>query len=966
MREVTRFLAVFSMFYLLPSPMYPARSGYVFKSSTGELIGKSRRSQPRRVVIIDIDGLSREAFSNRAVANKLPNFARIIGRYERRGEFRGFQHAVHFTNATTIFPSVTLVGHASIFTGVYPGAHGIVGNEWFDRQSGDFVNYMSLSGQIEIFGRGLANRHLKVLTLYTAASDFGKRSLVSFNQYWKGADYVERPDIKALIYFALGERLLALGFDGVLKDFVKYDQEMLEDLIEKLNSLRRNGKPLPDIITLYFAGLDAVGHLVSVSATSDYLERVIDPLIGKFLDKLQELDPEWFQHTLFFITADHGRSDVPQQNSEVMKKLKDIVEDALAKVGYDPGLEKPLGRRDVQIALNGGMAHIYIRNRERDDSWEENPRFNEDVLPAAQALVNHEKLREYIASVFVRKDGPGSGYELLPWPHSIPLTSGQIELIQKLDGNRSGDILLLLKRGFYFRRSCGTKVLAGLCSVEDFASAAGTGSNHGSIWESDLAVPLVVGGGNVVPGVSEEPVSIVNIAQTAAWYLGFTLPSAERRLPITLRDDRPPEASDLPTLLLIDTSGSMAENNKIEQARQAALDALDEIRENMRRGVSPPPIAILTFSGPCSPASTRKLLDFTTDLDRVESVLRWQLPRPSGETPSPQAVDVALNEMRAFLERQSRPTDGRIILLSDGQSTCGNVRPPGTYSRRIDIPVRRPGQSLTQTSSRVRFLTIGFDVPPGSEAERDLQYLASISGGKYFNAPDRRQLARTFQKFVRVFVPKTLGQVVTLDRNVYADFERGRQAMLQRDYQSALEAFRSFVSAEPDNPAGLFNLAQALEATDHYKGAAEYYSRYLEVAPNAPDRAEVERLIQQLRQDYVDQFTYYLGILRSDLAYLERYYQRLFRDRNEELAREFGGFVNEKARFYEELPDILEINERWLEIKARDLSDSLYTLAERIGLPTFDRDAISLLTIPIRQLEELVGRLEQYGAQYVR
>ncbi|MEM4202604.1 MAG: alkaline phosphatase family protein [Candidatus Methanomethylicaceae archaeon] len=981
MRRAARFLAVFSVFYLLSSPVYPVRSGHV-KSGADELVGKSSGPQPRRVVIIDIDGLSRGAFSIPAVANKLPNFARIIGQYEHGP--RKFQHAMYFKNATTVFPSVTLTGHASIFTGVYPGAHGIVGNEWFDRQSEDFINYMSLEGQMQIFGffsdpQGLANHHLKATTLYTAARQAGKRSLVGFNQYWKGAKNV-RPDLE-LLQFAFGERLVRADIDGIIESFKKYDQGMVTEIIKQLDSLRRNGEPLPDIITLYFAGLDAVGHLISTSRTSMYLQDVIDPLIGKFLDKLKELDPGWFQHTLFFITADHGRSDVPSESSKVGGKLKDMVEKALEKAGYDPGIET-LGQRDVQIALNGGMAHIYIRKRGNrilkgllnvDVPWQEKPRLKEDVLPAARALVSHKELREYIASVFVRKDGPGSGYKLF-WQHpSLPKQEleEQIqkqELIQKLDCDRSGDILLLLKSQFYFRKSCGPVTLGGFCSVEDLASAAGVGSSHGSIWDSDLAVPLVVGGGNVVPGVSEEPVSTVNIAQTVAWYLGFTLPNAEPRLPITLRDDLPPVVSDLPTLLLIDTSGSMADNNKIEQARQAALDALDEIRKNMRRGMSPPPVAILTFSGSCSPASTRKLLDFTTDLDRVESVLRWQLPRPSGETPSPQAVEVALNEMSAFLERQSRPTDGRIILLSDGQSTCGNVRPPGTYSRRIDIPVRRSGQPLigSQALSRVRFLTIGFDVLPGSEAERDLQYLASISGGKYFNAPDRRQLARTFQKFVRVFVPKTLGRVVTVDRNMYADFERGRQAMLQRDYQSALEAFRSFVSAEPDNPAGLFNLAQALEATDHYKGAAEYYSRYLEIAPNAPDRAEVERLVQQLRQDYVDQFTYYLGILRSDLAYLMRYYQSLFHRRNEELAREFGGFVNEKVKFYEELPDILEINERWLEIKARDLSDSLNTLAERVGLPTFDFDAISLLTIPIRQLEELIGRIEQYGARYVR
>ena len=984
-----RILCLLSLFFTLNPLSFPLHAGGLrsLRRVNGSVVetnvyqpGKSD-GQPRRVVIIDIDGLP--SGGTLFYFRTLPNFRRIIGQYTETG----FERAVYFRKATTIFPSVTLPGHASIFTGTYPGVHGIVGNEWFDRRSGRLINYMSLRGQLGIYIDGMANQHLEVPTLYTAARQARKRSLVGFSQYWRGADYVEKPD-KEVIDYVFAERLLS-NPDNSGERFKKYDQGMVEEIIRRLDGLRRNGKPLPDIITLYFAGADTIGHLIGVSATLQYLEDVIDPLIGKFLDKLQELDPNWLQHTLFFITSDHGRSDIPWENSEVGGKLKDMVEHALAEAGYDPGLEKPLGRRDVHIALNGGMAHIYIKNRQNaqprrgvpptanttpavnPNPWEAPPRFEEDILPAANALVRDEALKRYVAAVFVRGKSDYSLY----WSQekSSQLNEEQMKLIQRLNSDRSGDILLLLRNEFYFRRSCRVQVpfpAPVFCSVEDLAASAGTGSNHGSIWPSDLGVPLIVAGGNVVPGISDEPVSIVNIAQTVAWYLGFNMSWAEPRLPIEIKsyDDLPPAASDLPTLLLIDTSGSMADNNKIEQARQAALDALSEIKRNMRQGVSPPPVAVLTFSGPCSPASTRKLVDFTSNLDQVEHTLRFNLPRPGGGTPSPQAVEVALNEMKAFLNKHPNVAEGRIILLSDGQSTCGNVRPPGIYSRRWDIPVG-PGANRSaggQGQSRITFLTIGFDVAPGSEAERDLQYLASISGGKYFNAPDRRQLARTFQKFVRVFVPRSLGMASVVSSDALADFERGQQAMLQRDYPAALKAFRSFIAAEPNHPVGLYNLAQALEATDHYKGAAEYYSRYLEVAPTAPDRAEVEQRIQQMRQDYIDQFAYYLEILRSDLAYLKRYYHSLFHRRNEELAREFGGFVAEKAEFYGALPDILEVELKWLERGARDLSDSLYTLAERIGLPTFDRDAVSLLTIPIGQLEELIRRLEHYQAQYVR
>jgi len=257
--------------------------------------GKSD-GQPRRVVIIDIDGLP--SGGTLFYFRTLPNFRRIIGTEI------GFERAVYFRKATTIFPSVTLPGHASIFTGTYPGVHGIVGNEWFDRRSGRLINYMSLRGQWGIYINGMANQHLEAPTLYTAARQAGKRSLVGFSQYWRGADYVEKPD-KEVIDYVFAERLLS-NPDNSWERFKKYDQGMVKEIIRRLDGLRHNGEPLPDIITLYFAGADAIGHLIGVSATLLYLKDVIDPLIGEFLDKLQDLDANWLQHTLFFITSDHG------------------------------------------------------------------------------------------------------------------------------------------------------------------------------------------------------------------------------------------------------------------------------------------------------------------------------------------------------------------------------------------------------------------------------------------------------------------------------------------------------------------------------------------------------------------------------------------------------------------------------------------------------------------------------------
>jgi predicted AlkP superfamily pyrophosphatase or phosphodiesterase len=143
-----RILCLLSLFFTLNPLSFPLHAGGLrsLRRVNGSVVetnayqpGK-RDGQPRRVVIIDIDGLPNGG--TLFYFRTLPNFRRIIGQYTKTG----FERAVYFRKATTIFPSVTLPGHASIFTGTYPGRHGIVGNEWFDRRSGRLINYMSLGG----------------------------------------------------------------------------------------------------------------------------------------------------------------------------------------------------------------------------------------------------------------------------------------------------------------------------------------------------------------------------------------------------------------------------------------------------------------------------------------------------------------------------------------------------------------------------------------------------------------------------------------------------------------------------------------------------------------------------------------------------------------------------------------------------------------------------------------------------
>jgi hypothetical protein len=82
----------------------------------------------RKVVGILWDGAHCGDLLHLAEAGELPGIARLV---ERGVALRG--------GAVAHFPSITLTNHTSILTGVGPGRHGVLGNVFFDRATGERV-----------------------------------------------------------------------------------------------------------------------------------------------------------------------------------------------------------------------------------------------------------------------------------------------------------------------------------------------------------------------------------------------------------------------------------------------------------------------------------------------------------------------------------------------------------------------------------------------------------------------------------------------------------------------------------------------------------------------------------------------------------------------------------------------------------------------------------------------------------
>jgi len=86
------------------------------------------QTRPRAVVGILWDGAPSGDLLHLAEQGELPNVARLVG---RGTALRG--------GAVAQFPSVTLTNHTSIITGLGPGRHGVLGNVFYDRETGERV-----------------------------------------------------------------------------------------------------------------------------------------------------------------------------------------------------------------------------------------------------------------------------------------------------------------------------------------------------------------------------------------------------------------------------------------------------------------------------------------------------------------------------------------------------------------------------------------------------------------------------------------------------------------------------------------------------------------------------------------------------------------------------------------------------------------------------------------------------------
>ncbi|MCA8912756.1 MAG: alkaline phosphatase family protein [Planctomycetes bacterium] len=403
--------------------------------------------EPYRVMMLVIDGLRPDAL-NYYVDNMAGTNSALKRLFGTRG---------HFDQSLTVAPSVTFANHAAMMTGCNPNHNGLTGNMFFDRQ-GEFVR--SFTGETwtvtqvaDVYNNdGLANRALKCQTLYEQMSASGRYGVSVGHMYYKGAEYIY-PSLTDLATYLTDART----YDGIMVD-------------KALNRL--NGQDTPDLLTVYLPGLDhevhGTGNVGGVTLSPmgagnsqlDYLEQVIDPQLARLEAQYQSLG--LMGNTVWVVTSDHGMRDMYDDDAHNFEldptgfdnEMEDVLEDTHYNDCYDKPGETAF---DCFAGLNGGLAHIMLKNM-GTNSWQDAPRWNDDVIPVLGSIGRHRASGEFfqlnqdgIEDVLVRQ-GFGQAYQVVR-PTRVRVHFDSAYIVDDNDTIGAGEVWFDLKiNGHVFSR----------------------------------------------------------------------------------------------------------------------------------------------------------------------------------------------------------------------------------------------------------------------------------------------------------------------------------------------------------------------------------------------------------------------------------------------------------------------------------------------------------------------------------
>jgi len=500
------YVFVFALFFSCKAQTeYTAQTSQVGKTETAA----DENSRPKLVVGIVVDQM---------------RYDYLTRFYTKFGD-GGFKKLMHQgfnckNNHYNYIPTYTGPGHTSVYTGTTPKYHGIIANNWYDKEIKEMVycagdDTENSVGTEDAAGQ-MSPRRMKTTTFADENRLFtqmrGKTIGISMKDrgailpaghtanaaYWfHGRD--EGNWITSTFYRKdLPKWVLDFNTSEAAESYLKpwntlYDINTYTESGADLNTFEGGfkGKETTDVLAVSFSSTDYVGHNFGVNSkevqdTYLRLDQDLERLINALDAKVGK-----GEYTLF-LTSDHGAVDVPSylQSVHVPAGYFDSKD---FKSKLNAFIAKRFGASD--LLENGSNNQIFL-NRER----------------IALLGLNLETVQEALVNEIITYKNIDKVYSANTM-RTTDFTSGIEELLQNgFNQKRSGDVLV----------------------VNDPAviSYGKTGSTHGSGLNYDTHVPLLFYGKGIHQGSTFQKTYITDVAPTISALLGISFPNGATGIPL--------------------------------------------------------------------------------------------------------------------------------------------------------------------------------------------------------------------------------------------------------------------------------------------------------------------------------------------------------------------------------------------------------------------------------------------------
>jgi hypothetical protein len=451
--------------------------------------------------------------------------------------------AVFTDAALEHYPTVTAIGHSTMLTGATPSVSGIVGNDWFDRDTGATVTSVS-DPIVKALGApasaAASPRRLLVSTVgdqLKMASPFPKGAPDAPRVF--GVSLKDRSAIlpagrgaDAAYWFdtSTGNFVTSTYYVGEIPDWVRafnerkladanagatwtglsapttalrqlpaehgaalyeavygspYGNDLLLEFASELLTRERLGqRNATDLFSVSFSSNDSVGHTYGPDSPQvrDIAIRV-DRTIGRLLNQIDK--SVGLQHTLIAFTADHGVAPLPE---------------TLRERGLPGGR---VTTADLFEPIQRALASKFGDGKWLMATAGSSPYLNEELI---------EKL--HLEASEVRRIAAAAVASL---PHVSRVYTRDQLLRGEVPNDRIGSRIL---RGFNARRSGDLEIL-----LEPYWIRQAQGTTHGTPYNYDAHIPLILMGRRITAGEYSDHVALNDLAPTLATLLGVEIPA---------------------------------------------------------------------------------------------------------------------------------------------------------------------------------------------------------------------------------------------------------------------------------------------------------------------------------------------------------------------------------------------------------------------------------------------------------